>query len=168
MPTSTEVALATTVLSASAAKITFSSISGSYTDLRLVLKGTTDAAGNQFELTFNGVTTGTTYSKTHLYGSAATGTAVSGSSSSDSKILLDQSVQQTSAPFLITVDIFGYAGSTYKTVLATANEANTVASSYVNLATGLWRNTAAITSLRLNAAGGNFTAGTVATIYGIL
>ena len=75
MPTSTEVALATTVLSASAATITFSSISGSYTDLRLVLKGTTDAAGNQFELTFNGVTTGTTYSKTHLYGSAATGTA---------------------------------------------------------------------------------------------
>lgn len=168
MPTSTEIALATTVLSTSAATITFSGISGSYTDLRLVLQGTTNAAGNQFELTFNGVTTGTTYSYTYMYGSAATGTAVSGRSSSNSKILLDQSVQQTSAPFLITADIFGYTGSIYKSVLATSNEANTVMASYVNLVTGLWRNTAAITSLRLNAAGGNFTAGTVATIYGIL
>ena len=58
--------IATTTLTTTTASVTFSSISGSYTDLILVINGTA-SAGVAATLQFNG-DTGNNYSQTNLYG----------------------------------------------------------------------------------------------------
>jgi hypothetical protein len=54
---STEVAIATTTLGSAASTITFSSISGSYTDLRLVLVGNTASGASDYgiNMIFNNI-----------------------------------------------------------------------------------------------------------------
>jgi hypothetical protein len=69
---------------------------------------------------------------------------------------------------LKTVDIFSYAGSTYKTCLV-ENSGDENGSGSVDRQVGLWRSTSAITSITIvNAGGANFQVGTTATLYGIL
>jgi hypothetical protein len=73
----------------------------------------------------------------------------------------------TTIPFLTTVDIFSYAGSTYKTALSTAS-ADQNGSGAVIYSVQLWRSTAAITSFTISASSGNLSSGTTAQLYGIL
>jgi hypothetical protein len=80
-------------------------------------------------------------------------------------ITLNYNVLSTTIPQMYTVDIFSYAGSTYKTSLVTFQEDNN-GSGYVGNKVGLWPSTSAITSITLN--GTNFAIGTTATLYGIL
>ncbi len=167
--TSTEVAIATTTLGSAASTITFSSISGSYTDLRLVLVGNTASGASDYgiNMIFNSDST-TVYSATEIYGS--------GSSAASSRVtgqafisLISLYGIKSSPPSLWTADIFSYAGSTFKTVLINGNS-DYNGSGSVNNRVGLWRSTSAITSLSLSipSAGINFAAGTTATLYGIL
>jgi len=85
---STYTPIATTTLGSGAASVTFSSISGSYTDLVLVGQFTGSAANNQVSIRVgNGsVDTGSNYSFTQVYG---TGSATASSqSTSDTSILI--------------------------------------------------------------------------------
>ena len=66
---------------------------------------------------------------------------------------------------LYTLDIFSYTGSTNKTVLVT-NSVDQNGSGQVGRVVGLWRNTAAITTITLSDSS-NFAIGTTATLYGI-
>jgi hypothetical protein len=68
---------------------------------------------------------------------------------------------------LITADLFSYAGSTFKTVLAT-NSQDYNGSGNVGRTVALWRSTSAISTILLYTNAGNFNAGTTATLYGIL
>ena len=163
MATATYIPIATQTLSSAAASITFSSIPGTYTDLRLVLTCTTTAGANIF-LQFNG-DTATNYSATYLYGGGT-----SAGSSYDVSVaqiyLTDASSTNTTVPSIRTVDIMSYAGSTSKAMLKTEsgdyNGSGTVA-----VAIGLWRSTAAITSMLITASGTTFATGTIATLWGI-
>lgn len=165
---STEVAIATTTLGNSSNTITFSSISSAYTDLRLVLVSTTLTNLVTIWMRFNG-DTGTNYSNTYLVGD---GTAAASYRDSNSNTILigDQYVVGSSStiPELMMVNIFSYAGSTYKTCLTTtASDYNGTGA--IQNSVGLWRSTSAITSITLKAAGSaNFATGTTATLYGIL
>ena len=160
---STEVAIATQTLGSAASSITFSSIPSTYTDLRLVMVCTTSAVG-VVRIQFNG-DTATNYSETSLAGNGAT--ARSGSSVNKTYIDIDNLAGNTSAtiPELYTIDVFSYAGSTYKTVLNTSSEDNN-GSGTLTRQVGLWRSTSAITSIAL--IGSTFSIGTTATLYGIL
>ena len=155
--------IATTTLSSAAASITFSSIPATYTDLRLVLTATSSTAGADVQIQFNGTTTA--YSHTYMYGSGSA--AVSGRVNGATYIYLDYLVGlSTTIPSLYEVDIFSYAGSTFKTLLnRTAEDRN--GSGEVLASVGLWRNTAAITSIYLFLSAYNFATGTTATLYGI-
>jgi hypothetical protein len=153
--------IATTTLSSAAASITFSSISSAYTDLRLIVTaiGTT-AVG--LDLNFNS-DTATNYSQTALRGN---GTAATSSLLSNrTKIDLTYTTNLQTTPTLRIVDIFSYAGSTYKTVL-TSDNADLNGSGSVTNTVGLWRSTSAITTVAL-AVSGTMAAGTTATLYGI-
>jgi len=165
MATATMVPIATQTLGSAAASITFSSIPGTYTDLRLVLTGTGSAASSIPALRFNG-DSATNYSDTPIEGN---GTAASsnGSNSSNAMWLWGSSASaSTSIPTFYAVDIFSYAGSTNKTALGTyAGDFN--GSGTVDVAVGLWRSTAAITSITLLALTGTFSTGTIATLWGI-
>jgi hypothetical protein len=155
--------IATTTLGSAAASITFSSISSSYTDLRLVFVGGTSTA--TFEMWFRvNSDTGTNYSQTNLYGNGGTG--ASNRASSANYIVLSNTAPGTPTE-LITVDLFSYAGSTNKTFLITdSNDKN--GSGFVWRKAGLWRSTSAITSVTVLSEAGNLVAGTTATLYGIL
>jgi hypothetical protein len=162
MPTTYE-PIATTTLGSAAATITFSSIPATYTDLRLVIVATATTAAPDIQLQFNGVTT-TTYSRTSLIGTGSS--AISNQASSQSYILLDYTGLSTTVPSLYEIDVFSYAGSTNKTLLAkTAEDRN--GSGDIFTTVGLWRSTAAITSINLFLSAYNFATGTTATLYGI-
>lgn len=163
---STEVAIATTTLGSAAASITFSSIVGTYTDLRVVLTvNTTSVDARIVRCTFNG-DTGANYSATRLQGNGTA--AASSTSTGQANIPLTlNATTSTTIPTLYTFDVFSYAGSTNKTILAEGN-ADKNGSGTVDRTVGLWRNTAAITSINITPSSGNFNTGTTATLYGIL
>tara|TARA_R110000868_G_scaffold8978_3_gene45482 strand:- start:2091 stop:2594 length:504 start_codon:yes stop_codon:yes gene_type:complete len=155
--------IATQTLASAAATITFSSIAATYTDLRVVLVGIDSASGG-VRMTYNGDTSAL-YSNTQLYG--AFSAAYSGRSSSIA--YCDLSVLGLySTPALITVDIFSYAGSTFKTNLVTfSGDYNAASTDGVARVVNLYRSTNAITSIELKLSAGSYDTGTTATLYGI-
>jgi hypothetical protein len=154
--------IATTTLSSAAASITFSSIAATYTDLRIVLVGTVTSIVDCI-MQYNSDTAGN-YSYTRLQG---TGTAVQSDATANStNIRISYGNPSTSIPFMITNDIFSYAGSKYKPTLTTWS-GDTNATGNVGRTVSTWRSTAAITSVVMTASGSTWKVGTIATLYGI-
>jgi hypothetical protein len=154
--------IATTTLGSGAADITFSSISASYTDLVLIVNGTPVTAGSyNLEMRFNG-DTASNYSRTVLSGDGSA--ASSSRNSSQTKIVITSEGNLTTTSNNQIINIFNYSNSTtYKTVLARGNRAN----AGLDATVGLWRSTAAITSIVIYLTGSNLATGTSATLYGI-
>jgi hypothetical protein len=159
--------IATTTIGSNTPNITFSSIPSTYTDLRVVLVGTTATNGNRAEMRFNS-DSATNYSETGLKGDGST--AVSNNGTNRPQIVIGDAAQRTTIPVFITVDIFSYSGSQYKTSLITTsmdnNNASPTAGAVVRRV-AVWRSTSAINSILLMS-NDNWAVGTTATIYGIL
>ena len=159
--------IATTTTGSGISTITFGSIASTYTDLRISITFTGASAGTQGFLIFNG-DSGSNYSFCRISGTGTS--ATTGSGSDRNGIYYGDYVAvgtSTTIPELSTIDIFSYAGSTYKTILENSS-ADHNGSGGVNYQVGLWRNTAAITSITLTIYGGtNFGSGSTATLYGI-
>jgi hypothetical protein len=143
--------------SGSQSSITFSSIPSTYTDLIMVFAGTSASTSN-LTMQFNG-DTASNYSVTRLYG---TGTAAGSDRQSTQTGMNLGYVLGTG----ITNDIyqvFNYANTTtYKTAIGRSNNTGDSAQAGV----GLWRSTAAITSITI-VASGNFSSASTFTLYGI-
>lgn len=157
--------IATTTLGSAAASITFSSIAASWTDLRLVMTATS-STNTITELQFNG-DTGTSYSYTVLYGD---GTSAYSSKSTNNNFIYTYATASPGGgtiPAFYTIDIFSYAGSTYKTALLTGSGDYNVSGGRVTNVVGLWRDTSAITSVTVLPNSGTYSTGTTATLYGI-
>jgi hypothetical protein len=161
--TATYDSIATTTLGSAANTITFSSIPSTYTDLRVVLVG--QATSSFIPVVRFNSDSGTNYSITQIQGN---GTAASSTRLSNRSFIYANATTNWSAtiPNFTTFDIFSYASSTNKTVLVTNNQ-DFNGSGVVIYTVGLWRNTAAITSLVIQAESTNFATGTAATLYGI-
>jgi len=150
-------------LTASASSITFNSIPQTYTDLVLVAHASSTGSGNDnIGLQFNG-DTATNYSWTRMYGNGSVG-----SSQNPNQSVLGQATFNVGTSYYSPVfyNIMSYTNTTnYKSVLY---KSNSPADQFTALA-GMWRSTAAITSLTLNlyASGANFTTGSTFTLYGI-
>ena len=156
--------IATTTLGSAAASITFSSIAASWTDLRLVMTATS-STNTITELQFNG-DTGTSYSYTVLYGD---GTSAYSSKSTNNNFIYTYATASPGGgtiPAFYTIDIFSYAGSTYKTALLTGSGDTNNSGRVANIV-GLWRSTSAITSVTVLPNSGTYSTGTTATLYGI-
>ena len=155
--------IATTTLGSAAASITFSSIAASWTDLRVVIVATAASNAN-FAFRFNS-DSGSNYSRTRLAGDGTS--ATSSRNTNQTELQLTSSFSIGTTPSLHTLEIFSYAGSTFKTVLFDEiSDYN--GSGGINKQVGLWRSTSAITSLYFFAQSAtNFAAGTTATLYGI-
>jgi len=155
--------IATTTLGSSNANITFSSIPSSYTDLRFVVTGTSLSAFETLLVRFNS-DTGSNYSQTRIVGTGAAAQSQRETSATSIRVGTSAGFGSTVTSF-ITMDLFSYAGSTNKTVLADISSDRNGAGS-VEKIVGLWRNTAAITTILINNAN-QFNTGTTATLYGI-
>ena len=151
--------IATTTLGSAAATVTFSSISGSYTDLVLITSTKFTATNSHATFQING-DTANNYSNTFLYGDGTS--AASGRASNISAGYFGRGV---TGEFAIGVTHFqNYSNTTtYKTVLSRGSAATSISIAYVNL----WRNTNAITSLVLAAPTDTFVTGSTFTLYGI-
>jgi hypothetical protein len=155
--------IATQTLGSSAATVTFSSISGSYTDIVAVI--TAKVAASSYDLSFrvNG-DSGTNYSLTALSGNGSTATSIRVSSASagrgDYRAYMDTSEFNN-----YIIQFMNYSNSTTnKTVIGRGNSAALGTDAVVNL----WRNTAAITSIVFAPEfTGNFATGSTFTLYGI-
>ena len=165
--TATYDSIATTTLSSAALTITFSSIPNTYTDLKLTLVGHGSSLST-VKMRFNN-DSNTNYSRTGIqaYGS---GNIFSGRiTSSDSINSNYEFSDSSSAPSFFNADIFSYLGSTNKTSLMSIFTDRNTTDGGLAIAVGLWRSTAAITSitLGLNFSNWPFQSGTTATLYGI-
>ena len=162
----TYVSIASQTLVSNTASVTFSSISGTYTDLILATSMGSSSASNTY-LRFNGVT-GAYYSLTQLVG---TGTA---SMSSRETNLTAFRVDNYAAanttiesPYIIQIQNYSNT-TTYKHILARCNWAGQGLEATV----GFWRgstgsSTEAITSITYYPGGGNWLAGSYFGLYGI-
>jgi len=161
MPATYEPITSTTLTSAQA-DITFSAISGSYTDLRLVFEGLAVSAGVDIYCQVNG-DTASNYSHTRLTGNGTSATSSRGSSLAFMRFS-DGGSPQTGNTSLTKVDFMNYSNTTtFKTAINRADNANRGLDAVVNL----WRSTAAITSIKLYLSSGNIASGAIATLYGI-
>jgi hypothetical protein len=162
--TATYEPIATTTLGSNASSTTFSSISGSYTDLVIVSIPAQDVAANgDLCYRFNS-DTGNNYSWTYLTGD---GSAAASSRASNQNLLRLEYYAYPDTTVGKTVQIahiMNYSNTTtYKTAITRSNSAPTG----VDAAVGLWRSTSAITSVTVLMNTGNFITGSTFTLYGI-
>ena len=164
---STMTPIATITTSGSATNATFSSISGSYTDLIVVFSGTSNSSSYSFMVRFNG-DTGSNYSFTDIEGNGTS--AASYRLANTDKIYFSyNNVTIGSSTSSQIVNVMNYANTTtYKTAIGRVGTAvNSTGYAGVTAGVGLWRNTAAITSISLTVPVGNITNGSTFTLYGI-
>jgi len=140
----------------------FTSIPSTYTDLVFVFNGVANAGSQTINMTFNS-DTGSNYSWTWIQGDGSSATSTRGSN--DNRIVAGQTGSSTSNfENMFIVNLQNYSNTTtYKTVLNRSASAsrNTLA------IVGLWRNTAAITSISVTPGGNNFASGSTFTLFGI-
>ena len=157
--------IATTTLGSAASSVTFSSISGSYTDLIIVVNPQLASGVGNTNLTMRvNSDTGTNYSWTRLTGDGSSAGSDRASNYS-SMILCNAGYMNNAAPSSYIIHVMNYSNtSTYKTVINRANLASVGTDAVVNL----WRSTAAINNIQLYAqSGGNMASGSTFTLYGV-
>jgi hypothetical protein len=161
--------IATFTGNGSSTSFTFSSIPSTYTHLQLRCSYA-NATGDYDSIDFNGDTTSANYTMQRMR-SNGTGFTAQGFTSFG-PIAIDQ-YSPVPGTFpnnrgVAIVDIHNYSStSQYKTV-RTVNGYDTGASGYVGTNSGLWLNTAAISSIRVTSAGNDtFATGSIFALYGI-
>lgn len=150
--------IASNTLGSAQATVSFNSISGSYTDLILVVSGATSSGTQGITIQVNS-DTGTNYSRTILQGDgSAAGSSRESNATTTALGVLDTGLGNSIFHFM------NYANTTtYKTILARGNAAG----SQTRAAVGLWRSTSAITSITLGLQANNFISGTIFALYGV-
>ena len=157
--------IATTTLVSAQASVTFSSISGSYTDLVLISNtGIASGVDKGIYMTVgNGsVDTGNNYSNTFFYSDG------SGSNYTSTRTDINYANTMRTSNSLIAsgvVHLMNYSNTTtYKTIFTKGNNTNGILVALINL----WRSTSAINIITMvSEDGSNFLAGSTFTLYGI-
>jgi hypothetical protein len=158
--------IATSTLGSATSTVTFSSIPSTYTDLVFEITNYTHSysgTGGVYSgiLQFNG-DSGTNYSITLLEGNGS----IAFSERQTNLVAISTNHSRVSDPAGISsFNIMNYANATtYKTVLVRSSPPGGT----VTAAVGLWRSTAAITSITATLSSYTFNAGAVFSLYGIL
>jgi hypothetical protein len=152
--------IATQTLGSTVSSVTFSSISSSYTDLVLVCSPLTTAAA-AIQIRFNS-DTGTNYSRTFMSGNGTTATSSRASNQDQNSISYSGA---NTTPYTAITHFQNYSNTTTnKTYISRSSSASDEVITYV----GLWRSTAAISTILLfPSSSGSFTSGSTFTLYGI-
>jgi len=160
--------ISSNVLSSSAASVTFSAIPSTYTDLvvRFSARGSVAAEQLTLAVRFNS-DTATNYSYTLLFG---TGSAAGSLNNPNNDYVLGLGNGNTSTSTTFSngeIYIPSYTVSQNKPISASQVYENNATSARIQAEAGLWRNTAAITSVSLTATSGNISAESSFYLYGI-
>lgn len=156
--TTTYDCIATTTLSSNQSSVTFSSISGTYTDLVLISNSKAVSTNDNYRITIND-DNGSTYSYTFVSGNGST---TSSNRSANANPMYLGNLPATDWSVNIA-HIMNYSNTTtFKTVISRSGGAAT-ADAFVNM----WRSTNAITKIKVDIGTGNFASGSTFTLYGI-
>lgn len=164
-----------TVGSGGASSIDFSSIPSTYTDLCLKLSCRTSRASAQglYKITFNG--SSTNYSGIILYSYSGTSVAseTNSAASGGSTYLIGEYIPAANATASVfscdDIYIPNYASSNYKSLSIDLIQENNAADGRQSTMAGLWSNTSAISSIKIESATAstNIVQYSTATLYGI-
>lgn len=161
MAVSTYNAIGTVTLSSAQAVVTLSNIPQIYTDLVLVVQGTVTTGDENFLIRFNGDSSNK-YSDTALSGSGTT--AISSRDLNATSMRANAYGSISTAVSQYNISIQNYSNSTtYKTFISRGNNASNGTASNA----GLWRSTAAVTSIILFPSASTFASGTTFSLYGV-
>ncbi len=156
--------IASTTLNTTASSVTFSSISGSYTDLVAVVVGINSGTGygEVWARVGNGsVDSGSNYSRTVLRGNGSSGSSFR--TTNETYIYMDNAFAGSGNGNLI-MNFQNYSNTTTnKTILIRSNGAG----NHVNAQVELWRSTSAIDIITFYPDSGSFQSGSVFSLYGI-
>ena len=154
-------------LTASAASVTFSNIPQSgYTDLKIVCSTRGDTGSGVITLSFNGVTSNLSGKTVYGSGSAAAST----SPASTIPVQSDWSNATASTFGNVEFYIPNYTSSNYKSYSVDVVSENNATEAYTQLIDGLWSDTTAISSIKLEITGASpndFVAYSSFYLYGI-
>ena len=157
--------IAFTTLNSTSGTVSFTSISSTYTDLRVIFVGTGTSASD-FIVTFNNKSSSTNYARGYMYATSTVGGGRNYSGGAPIYPTIQTGVD-TTYPELITVDIQSYANtSCFKNVFI-KRAANHNSSGEVDLAVGIWKSTAAISTVSLTCNASTFNSGSTFALYGI-
>jgi len=160
--TATYEKIATTTLGSAQATVTFTSITGTYTDLVLITNSATGSNDIDMYIQVNS-DTASNYSWTRLLGTGSSALSSRGSSSNLGYRVGNMSGSNVGQNNVI-VQFQNYSNTTtFKTVLTRSNNASNLVEAFV----GLWRSTSAITSMDIKTQSGTFSIGSTFTLYGI-
>lgn len=155
---STYAPIATTTLASASSSVDFSSIPSTYTDLVLIVTGTSSGANINYGLRFNDVAT-STYHALRLY---ADGSSVI----TDRLLSYNNAIISniSSASSTTVIQFNGYSTTTLKKTFISRSNSN----NYVWLNAGLWNSNSAINKITfLTTTGYALQPGTTLSLYGI-
>jgi hypothetical protein len=145
----------------STATFNFTSIPSTYTDLILVMAGAATVNGNAIFININADTNGNNYGLTEMAGNGST--ANSQRRTQNTGWVFWQGMS-SSFDNLVKIEINNYSNTNgYKVAMLRNNNAQV----YTEELVGSWANTSAINRIEIFTTSGAFSAGTMATLYGI-
>jgi trimeric autotransporter adhesin len=164
--------IATTTLSGTSSTISFSSIPSTYKSLQLRLMTRTNSSSftQTIDVRFNS-DTGANYANQNLYGNVATAAAsVTTGQTSIAWAARGAAASSPSSVFGVTIiDIIDYANTSKTKRLRSIGgvQTNENFDPIIEIISGAWDSTAAISSITLSLASNNFVAGSTVALYGV-
>jgi hypothetical protein len=157
----------TTVGSGGVANVTFSSIPSTYKHLQLRYIIRNEAASDTVLLNFNNDSTNANYAKHQLRGSGSAASAV-GQASIVPELPTAPYLGITANVYNATVvDILDYANTNKNTTLRSLGGYDANGSGWIWLTSGLWMNTAAVSTIKIYAESGDINEYSSFALYGI-
>jgi hypothetical protein len=165
MATNTYVALQSTTLGSDVASYDFTSIPSTYTDLLIIGQFGNSGAGNAVGVQFNS-DTGNNYSFTALVGNGSS--ATSDRLANTNHIYTAYNIAPSATVSgVLRLNVQNYSNTTTNKTVIARYDNNDATFPGASATAGLWRNTAAITSIRIKPSAGNLKAGSTFSLYGI-
>jgi len=146
-------------LSTGSGTLTLDSISGSYKDLRLVVRDAYPATGNNIQIQVNAVTDyDSTYNRGDVGGMALAGTRMR---------LIYNAYATSNDENILVVDFYDYTDTTASKMIVAYNKYNSTSGTEVISSITSANTTSAITKIELQCSSGNFGAAGTYVLYGV-
>jgi hypothetical protein len=167
VPSSFE-SIATATGTGSSGTITFSSIPSTYKHLQIRFRAFANSENPAMYIRLNS-DSATNYSWHYLYGTGSAAGAAGAATQAQMNIADYGVMSNATYPTVAIIDLVDYAStSKYKTVRTfLGTDKNNAFAQGIELVSGLWRSTSAVSSISLTVSGANFTSASTFALYGI-
>lgn len=158
--------IATATGTGSSGTITFSSIPSTYQHLQIRYTNRMGAAGDNIIMRFNS-DSGANYTRHVLYGTGAAATASGSTGVSSIGVGSFFNGSDTTQPQVGIIDIHDYASTSKNKTVRAFTGIDMNGSGDVDLISGLWINTNAVSTITLSVVGNTFSTNSTFALYGI-